>query len=119
MIAFGAWLISFNWKILINIPDVNLKVAYFFTIMWASIERFFPQIQIIAAKNDKEWITPKIKSLIADRQKAHCCGNILKRDQLAAKVRLEIKKAKHKYNKSKAKTFSNANAKNGSSPYLK
>ena len=111
MIAFGAWLISFNWQILINIPDVNLKVAYFFTIMWASIERFFPQIQIIAAKNDKEWITPKIKSLIADRQKAHFCGNILKRDQLAAKVRLEIKKAKHKYNKSKAKTFSNANAK--------
>ena len=111
MIAFGAWLISFNWQILINIPDVNLKVAYFFTIMWASIERFFPQIQVIAAKDDKKWITPKIKTLIADRQKAHLCGNTQKRNLLAAKVRLEIKKAKRKYNEAKAKTFSNANAK--------
>ena len=50
MIAFGTWLISFNWQILINIPDVNLKIAYFFTIMWAMIERFFQQIPMIAVR---------------------------------------------------------------------
>ena len=111
MIAFGAWLISFDWQILLNITDVNLKVAYFFTIMWTSIDKYFPLIKVTAVKNDKEWITPKIKSLIADRQKAHMCGNFLKRNQLADMVRLEVKKAKQKYNKAKAKTFSNANSK--------
>ena len=60
--------------------------------MWVKIDKLFPLIQVTAAKNYKEWITPKIKSLIAERQKAHICGNIPKRNQLAAKVRLEIKK---------------------------
>ena len=111
MITFGAWLISFDWNILLNINDVNLKIAYFFEIMWLMIDKFFPPIKIVAAKSDKEWITPKIKSLIAERQKAHQAGSYCTRDQLAKKIKLEIKKAKHKYNEVKAKAFSNTNAK--------
>ena len=65
MIQFGIWLTNFDWSFLLNINDVNLKIAYFFEIMWIMIDKFFPPIKIVAAKNDKEWITPKIKSLIA------------------------------------------------------
>ena len=75
------------------------------------IDKFFPPIKIVVAKNDKEWITPKIKCLIAERQKAHHSGKKVVRDQLAKKIKIEIKKAKHKYNELKAKTFTNTNAK--------
>ena len=51
------------------------------------IDKFFPPIKIVAAKNDKEWITPKIKSLIAQRQKAHHSGKQVIRDQLAKKIK--------------------------------
>ena len=111
MILFGAWLISFDWSFLLNIHNVNIKIAYFFEIMWIMIDKFFPPIKIVVAKNDKEWITPKIKCLIAERQKAHHSGKKVVRDQLAKKIKIEIKKAKHKYNEFKAKTFTNTNAK--------
>ena len=111
MIAFGAWLISFDWSVLLNIKDVNLKVAYFFEIMWVMIDKFFPPITIVATKNDKEWITPKIKSLIAVRQKAHQSGDFLTRDQLKQEVITEVRVAKRRYKNLKAKTFSNTNTK--------
>ena len=56
------------------------------------INRFFTPIKIVVAKNDKEWITPKIKSLIAQRQKAHHSGKQVIRDQLAKKIKIEIKR---------------------------
>ena len=111
MISFGSWLINFDWSFLLNIHDANIKVAYFFEIMWIMIDKFFPPIKVVIAKNDKEWITPKIKSLIAQRQKAHHSGKQIVRDELAKKIKVEIKKAKHKYNELKAKTFTNTNAK--------
>ena len=57
---------------------------------------------MVVAKNNKEWITPKIKCLIAQRRKAHHSGRQVVRDQLAKKIKME-KKAKHKFNELKAK----------------
>ena len=111
MIEFGSWLSKFDWCVLFNIIDVNLKIAYFFEIMWLMIDKFFPLVKVVATQNDKEWITPKIKSLIADRQKAHKSRSYSTRDQLAKKIKLEIKKAKRKYNELKAKSFANGNTK--------
>ena len=111
MIAFASWLANFDWGVLINITDVNLKVKYLFEIMWLMIDKFFPPSKVVVAKNDKEWITPKIKCLIKERQKAHLSGNYSTRDQLAKKVKHEIKMAKKKYNQLKAKTFSNTSSK--------
>ena len=61
--------------------------------------------------NDKEWITPNIKNLVAERQKAHLSNNYDVRDNLANKIIQEIKKAKVKYNESKAEKFTNSNSK--------
>ena len=74
------------------------------------LNRFFTPIKIVVAKNDKEWITPKIKCLIAKRQEAHQTGRQVVRDQLTKNIKME-KKAKHKYNELKAKTFTNTNVK--------
>ena len=75
------------------------------------IDKFFPLKSVISAWDDKEWITPKIKCLIRERQKAHKSKNFDLRDHLATKIKQEIKRAKIEYNKSKANQFSSSNAK--------
>ena len=110
MIAFGSWLVQFDWNVLLSISDVNLKIAYFFELMWIMIEKYFPLVKVVSTNNDKPWITSKIKSLISERQKAHKSLNFYARDQLAKKIKIEIKKAKHKYNQSKTKSFTNGNS---------
>ena len=44
---------------------------------------------MVVVKNDKEWITPKIKCLIAQTRKAHHSGRQVVRDQLAKKIKME------------------------------
>ena len=75
------------------------------------IDKYFPIVAVISSKNDKEWITPKIKTLIAERQKAHHNKNFYVRDTLARNVRQEIKKAKVNYNESKSEKFTSSNSK--------
>ena len=56
--------------------DVDKKIAYFSTITWLMIDLFFPLKKIEFSSSDKEWITPNIKNLIKQRQKAHFANNI-------------------------------------------
>ena len=64
----------------------NLNI---FSIMWIMINRFFTPIKIVFANNQKEWITPKLKCLIAKRQEAHHSGRQVVRDQLAKQIKME------------------------------
>ena len=105
IIEFGAWLVKFDWSVLLNISNVNQKIDYFMSIMWNMINKYFPPIKVEIANCDKKWITPKIKHLIAERQQAHLCKNFEVRDHLAKKVKHEIKKAKNNYNSSMADTL--------------
>ena len=98
LIEFGACLTRFNWNILLQIDEVNQKVAYFFTIMWTMIDKFFPLVKVDITNNDKEWITPEIKLLICERQKAHLSKKYDLSKHLSKKVAKEIKKAKINYN---------------------
>ena len=41
IIEFGAWLVKFNWSVLLNLTDVNLKTEYFMSIMWNMINELF------------------------------------------------------------------------------
>ena len=94
MIAFGSWLVQFDWNVLLRISDVNLKIAYFFELMWIMIDKHFPLVKVVTTNNDKPWITQKIKALISERQKAHKSKNFYARDQLVKNIKLEIKKSK-------------------------
>merc|ERR1712055_584262 len=42
IIEFGAWLVNFNWNILLRINNVNQKIYYFMNIMWGMINKLFP-----------------------------------------------------------------------------
>ena len=111
MIEFGFWLTRFNWIVLLRISDVNLKITYFFSLIWLMIDKFFPLIKVSIADDDKEWITPEIKQLISERQKAHLSNNTDLYKHLVKKVRQEIRKAKINYNTHKAETFTNSSTK--------
>ena len=51
------------------------------------INRFFTPIKIVFANNEKEWITPKLKCLIAKRQEAHHSGRQVVRVQIAKQIK--------------------------------
>ena len=95
---FGSWITKFKCNVLSRISDVNLKIAYFFSIIWIMIDIFFPSMKIVITENDKKWITSEIKHLIAERQKAYMSGNFDLAKHLAKKIKQEIKKAKINYN---------------------
>ena len=61
--------------------------------------------KIDISSSDKEWITPKIKILIKQRQRAHVTKNYDLRKHLNKKIQQEIWKAKLNYNKKKAHLF--------------
>ena len=42
IIEFAAWLINHDWSPLYEISDVDQKIAYFSTITWLMIDKFFP-----------------------------------------------------------------------------
>ena len=79
--------------------------------MWAMIDKFFPLRSVTTASDDKEWITPEIKNLISERQKAHKSKLFDQRNHLSKKIQHAIKEAKIDYNKSKCNQFSSSNAK--------
>ena len=62
-----------------------------------AINRIFPHKKVSLHWNDKPWITPAIKQLIADRQKAFHSQNIPVWQSLKYKVQLEIKHRKTTY----------------------
>ena len=73
------------------------------------VENLFPLQKITLSSSDKEWMTPKIKDLIAQRQKAHKAEYNRLTKYLARKVRFEIRKAKVNYNNKKAHLFHKIN----------
>ena len=85
LISFGNWLTRFDWSELFSLSDVNDKVLYFSTITWLMIEKYFPLKPVLISNTDKEWVTPDIKKLIAERQKAHKLKDYDLRDYLAKK----------------------------------
>ena len=66
ILEFGSWITKFSWVELMSIDDVNLKISYFANIMWIMIDKFFPLVGVMSSSNDRDWITPGIKRLIAE-----------------------------------------------------
>ena len=51
------------------------------------IDKFFPLKSVTTTWNDKEWMTPKIKSLIRERQKAFQSKNFDLSNHLSKKIK--------------------------------
>ena len=111
VLDFGYWLTRANWETQYEMNEVDEKIEYFCTTTWEKIDQYFPLKPFKIVNTDKEWMTPHIKQLITQRQKAHHNGNVDLRDHLASKVQKEIRDAKVKFKTHQIGEFQNASPK--------
>ena len=81
---------------LANVDD--LPTSFSSSVVQA-IDRIFPAKLVKRHHTDKPWITPTIKSLIRDRQKAFHSGNIPLWQSLRRKIHHEIERRKKSFYK--------------------
>lgn len=79
------------------------------TLKKKGMDLHLPTKRIYIHNNDKPWITPKIKTLISDRQRAFVKNDSTKWRKLRNKVIRSIEHAKVKYNAETCKKPSRAN----------
>ena len=76
-----------------------------------ALDTFIPPKAVGLHCRDKEWITPEIKSLISQRQKALSLGNKAVYNKLRNKVIRVIKRAKSKFYESQVSHLKNSEPK--------
>ena len=67
--GFGQWITSFSWQHLFFTEPCTEKFAIFKDTMQDALDRYLPKRSFRLHSTDKPWITPKIKSWIAKRQR--------------------------------------------------
>ena len=111
MDAFGRWASTHDWFRDLELNPNADSLAFSFTKdLNEAIDRIFPLKKVSLHWNDKPWITPAIKQLIADRQKAFHSQNIPVWQSLKYKVQHEIKHRKSIYYKSEVKHLRKSDA---------
>ena len=109
--AFGRWAFTHDWYRDVKLNPTADSLALSFTEdLNEAIYRMLPHKKVSLHWNDKLWITPAIKQLIADRQKAFHSQNIPVWQSLKYKVQHEIKHRKATYYKSEVKHLRESNA---------
>ena len=100
--ALGRWIATHVWfgELGTN-QTVDDLTSSFSSHLTEAINRIFPPITVKWHQTDKLWITPSIKKLIKDRQKAFHNHNIPLWKSLRYKVQEEIKQRKKSFYKKK------------------
>ena len=93
-----------NWNQVLNARDVDQKVDIFTQHMTSILDETMPIKRIRMHPSDKPWLTPHLKSVIKDRQRAYSKGDMEKYQQLRTKVSQLISKAKLEYYEGKVAT---------------
>ena len=100
--TFGRWITSHGWfSELGPNPTADELAVSFTTQLTEAIDRIFPLKTLRCHQSDKPWITPAIKLLIQDRQKAFHSRNTSLWRSLKYKVHQEITARKKSYYKNK------------------
>ena len=84
-------------------PSADDLTTCFTTQLTKTMNRIFPVKTVRCHQSDKPWITPEIKLMIKDRQKAFHCGNVLIWQSMKCKVQKEIIARKKSFYKNKVK----------------
>lgn len=101
--AFGRWVTAHDWfgELGPN-PKVNDLTVSFTSHLLEAIDRIFPLKTVKCHPSDKPWITPAIKKLMKDRQKAFHNHNIPMWRSLRHKVQHKITERKKSFYKNRA-----------------
>lgn len=86
-----------KWDDVYNCTSVDGKISNFYDKVLACLDIIIPVTSCRINTNDKPWMTSRIKSLIAKRQRAWKLGNIPLRNYFRNKVAREIKFATKRY----------------------
>ena len=108
MQAFGRFLLDLNWNVLSQLPDCQKMCDLFYDIILMGLDTIFPQKPVKLHCRDKVWITPEIKLLISQRQKAFALGNTIEYNKLRNKVIHVVKQEKSKYFESQVNHLKNS-----------
>ncbi|CAB3995794.1 Hypothetical predicted protein [Paramuricea clavata] len=108
--AFGRWCSDHVWFSDVQHPDSATALASSFTSELSSaIDLFFPTKTIKIHATDKPWMTPMLKQLIIQRQRAFHSGDRAVWLHHRDKVQREISSQKHTYYARKIKNLKNSN----------
>ncbi|XP_066299133.1 uncharacterized protein [Branchiostoma lanceolatum] len=80
-----------------NTPHAEEKVHQFYSILRPLLDSLLPFKRGKVTSRDKEWITPRIKGLIRERQKAFMSGDTTSFKRLRNKIQHYMKSAKRSF----------------------
>ena len=94
---FGCWIQGLNWHEILECDGTQAKTDAFYALLEHGINKYFPEKTIKSHVEDKPWMTPHIKKLIHDRQKAFQTNNMSRWCMLCNQGKIAIDKAKVYY----------------------
>ena len=108
MQAFGRFLSNLDWSILSQLPSCQSMCDLFYDIINVGLNTIIPPKSVKLHCRDKAWITPEIKSLISQRQKALSSRNKTEYNKLRNKIIRVIKQAKSLFYESQVHQLKNS-----------
>ena len=108
LVSFGKYVKSLDWSHLYRIPSCQDKCDLFYNLFLLGLDTFLPKKSVKVHCRDKPWITPDLKKLISERQRALTAGNRKLYNQLRNDVRSAIKYAKPSYFQTQVKHLKTA-----------
>ena len=91
---FGQWVTEQDWHTILTEDDPNDAVMRFEGMIRTRYEEYFPAKRVKVRANNKPWLTPHIRRLMALRRRAWNRGNIPQWRALYRRTRRDIKDAK-------------------------
>ena len=97
MKSLGNFITSLDWTSLYRLSSCQDKYDLFYNLLMLGLDTFLPKKKIKIHCRDKPWITPELKRLISDRQKALAAGDRDLFKRLRNIINRAIKDAKVSY----------------------
>ena len=97
MKSLGNFITSLDWTSLYRLSSCQDKYDLFYNLLLIGLDTFLPKKKIKIHCRDKPWITPELKKLISDRQKALAAGDRDLFKRLRNIINRAIKDAKVSY----------------------
>ncbi|XP_063951555.1 uncharacterized protein LOC135153199 isoform X2 [Lytechinus pictus] len=94
---FGQWIVNHSWNNVYNESSGNKATSVFNSSLHDAYIKFFPLTRSLLKKNDKPWMTCRIKQLLKDRNKAYRKQDHDNWVSLRDQVQWEIRKSRVKY----------------------
>ncbi|CAH1270933.1 Hypp4516 [Branchiostoma lanceolatum] len=109
--AFGSWITNHQWEEVFSAARVNDKCSAFYATLLGAVNRYFPIKTVRLHIQDKPWVTPQLKTMIKERQKAFTEDDLTKWKCLRNKINHTIRSLKKSHYKTKVKHLKSAEPK--------